>query len=60
VSFGLGGCGAIRFDLQAEAPGTANLQLRVNYETELGCPGATYYQFLTQESATYPLRVREP
>ena len=54
--------GQISFDLRAECPGTANLQLHVTYETDLGCPGngTTLFQFVYGESPVYPLRVREP
>lgn len=55
-----GPLGDVTFELQAMCPGTAPLALSVEYETVGGCPGHTYFQFVFQTSAVFPLTVREP
>lgn len=40
-----GPLGDVSFDLVADCPGTAPLSTNVDYETEFGCPGNTYFRF---------------
>lgn len=45
----------VTFRLTAVGSGAASLQLSVNYESEIGCPGSVFYGFVGDVSAPYAL-----
>jgi hypothetical protein len=52
--------GTVRFDLDAVCPGTANLQLAVDYETLAGCPGMEFFRFTGAVSEVFPIEIVDP
>lgn len=53
--------GDVVFELHADCPGAAQLQLDINYETSGGCPGNPFpFYFRNASSPVFPLRVRDP
>ena len=57
---GAGPLGDVTFAMHADCPGTARLQLSINYETIAGCPGNTYYRFTDITSPIFPILVTNP
>ena len=51
--------GVATFDLRADCPGTAELQVWASYETDVGCPGNPIYQFVYGASPIFPLTIRD-
>ena len=51
--------GRVTFDLRADCPGTANLQIGASYETDIGCPGNHVYAFVYGGSPVFPLTIRD-
>ncbi len=53
--------GDVVFELHADCPGTAPLQLFINYETSGGCPGDPFpFYFRNASSPVFPLTIRDP
>jgi hypothetical protein len=57
---GGGPLGDVTFAMHADCPGTAQLQLSINYEGLAGCPGNTYYRFTDVTSPVFPVVVTDP
>jgi hypothetical protein len=52
--------GDATFMLHADCPGTARLQLSVNYETTGGCPGFPIFYFRFETSPAFALPIPDP
>jgi hypothetical protein len=53
------GVSTLTYHLQATRPGTAMLQVDVNYETVRGCPGNSFFAFETFTSAPFALEIAD-